>query len=729
MSDQVSIQRFDFNRALLDTVVKNHFARDLWPIVYLLSDGKKKQAYVGETADAAARMSTHLSNSAKNKLSIIHLIMSELFNKSATLDIESNLIQYMTGDGEYQLLNGNLGLANHNYFQKNEVYRGIFKEIWDKLRAEGITKHSLEHIDNSDLFKYSPYKALSADQKAGLQSIILALTNNAHRNILVKGGAGTGKTILAIFLFKILHSRDLDFIVKETDETETPLVQAVNDLKSKFPHPNMALVVPMSSFRETLKKVFRNIEGLKAGMVIGPAEASKRTYDVLVVDEAHRLRRRVNLGTYFGAFDNACKRLGLDPDTASELDWVIQQSEKSLLFYDEAQSIKPSDTLPQNFITLMASKQTRVETLRSQFRVKAGNDYVHFVDKLLTCALPENTKTYSPSNYDFVLFDSIAEMVIQIKQKDKADGLSRLIAGYAWEWISKNDKSKFDIQIGATQLQWNSTSIDFINSANAINEVGCIHTTQGYDLNYAGIIFGNEISYDKQKNEIIVRKENYHDKNGKQSIVNPDELKAFIINIYKTIMLRGIKGTYVYACDPDLQEYLARYIPAKESTPTPKEVQYIPIEEVQPFINAIPLYDLDVAAGEFGAFQKVEDISWIVPPDGRRASKNLFACKVVGESMNKIIPDGSICLFRRYSGGSRNGNIVIVEHTDLQDAEYGSCYTIKEYESQKSQSGDQWEHASIRLIPRSTDPSYLELLLHGDETVSLQVIGVFECVL
>ncbi|NQV50205.1 MAG: DUF2075 domain-containing protein [Candidatus Marinimicrobia bacterium] len=729
MSNQVTIQRFDFKPQLIDQVSNNHYARDLWPIVYLLSDGQKKLAYVGETADTSARMNAHLNHSQKNKLSDVHLIMSEMFNKSATLDIESNLIQYLTGDGEYQLLNGNLGLANHNYFQKNEVYRGIFKEIWDKLRAQGITKHSLEHIDNSDLYKYSPYKALSADQKAGLQSIILALTNNEHRNVLVKGGAGTGKTILAIFLFKILHSNDLDFIVKETDETETQLVQAINDLKSKYPQPKMALVVPMSSFRETLKKVFRNIDGLKASMVIGPAEASKRTYDILVVDEAHRLRRRVNLGTYFGAFDNACKRLGLDPDTASELDWVIQQSEKSLLFYDEAQSIKPSDTLHQNFITIMASKQTLVETLKSQFRVKAGNDYVDFVNKLLACALPANANEFVPSNYEFVLFDSITEMVAQIKQKDETYGLSRLIAGFAWPWISKNDKTLYDIQIGSKQLQWNGDSIDWINTPNSVNEVGCIHTTQGYDLNYAGIIFGNEISYDKQKNEIIIRKENYHDKNGKQSIVNPDELKAFIINIYKTIMLRGIQGTYIYACDPNLQEYLARYIPLKESTRTPKEVQYIPIEEVQPFINAIPLYNLNVAAGQFGAYQKVEDISWIMPPVGRKASKNLFACKVVGESMNKIIPDGSICLFSRYTGGSRNGKIVIVEHTDLQDAEYGSCYTIKEYESQKSQSGDEWEHASIRLIPRSTDPRYLELLLHGDETVSLRVIGVFECVL
>ena len=729
MSDRVTIQRFDFKPQLIDQVSNNHYARDLWPIVYLLSDGQKKLAYVGETADTSARMTAHLNNNTKKKLSDVHLIMSEKFNKSATLDIESNLIQYMTGDGQLRLLNGNLGLANHNYFQKNEVYRDIFKEIWDKLRAEGVVRHSLEHIDNSDLYKYSPYKSLSADQKAGLNSIVRALTSTEHSNVVVKGGAGTGKTILAIFLFKILHSSNLDFIVKETDETETTLVQAINDLKGKYPLPRMALVVPMSSFRKTLQKVFRNIDGLKASMVIGPSEVSKHTYDILVVDESHRLRRRKNLGTYFRAFDDACQRLGLNPDTASELDWVIQQSDKTLLFYDEAQSIKPSDTLPQNFSDLMVRNETKIETLTSQFRVKAGNDYVDFVDRLLRCDIPATEDPFTPKNYELVLFDSITEMVAEIKQQDKTHGLSRLIAGYAWEWISKNDKSRYDIKIEAEQLQWNGDSIDWINAPNSVNEVGCIHTTQGYDLNYAGIIFGNEISYDAEKNEIVIRKDNYHDKNGKMSIKSVGELKAFIINIYKTIMLRGIRGTYIYACDPDLREYLARYIPVKESIPAKKMIQFLPAEDVQPFVNAIPLYDLNVAAGAFGAYQKVEDATWVVPPDGYKASSNLFACTVVGDSINRVIPDGSICLFRRYSGGSRNGKIVIVEHTDLQDAEYGSCYTIKEYESQKSQSGDQWEHASIRLIPRSTDPSYSELLLHGDETVSLRVIGVFECVL
>ena len=138
--------------------------------------------------------------------------------------------------------------------------------------------------------------------------------------------------------------------------------------------------------------------------------------------------------------------------------------------------------------------------------------------------------------------------------------MSRILAGYSWKWISKGSENKFDIVIGDVKLKWNSVSDDWINTENSVNEVGCIHTTQGYDLNYTGIIFGNEISYDKLKNEIIIQKDNYHDKTGKNSISDPNDLKTFIVNIYKTMMLRGIKGTYIYACNKELQDYFKSLI-------------------------------------------------------------------------------------------------------------------------------------------------------------------------
>ena len=102
---------------------------------------------------------------------------------------------------------------------------------------------------------------------------------------------------------------------------------------------------------------------------------------------------------------------------------------------------------------------------------------------------------------------------------------------------------------------------DWINSPNAFKEVGSIHTTQGYDLNYGGIIFGREISYNINTNEIEIDREMYFDKYGKQGVGNDDDLKNYLINIYKTIMNRGIKGTFVYAVDENLRKYFKCHIP------------------------------------------------------------------------------------------------------------------------------------------------------------------------
>lgn len=723
-----SIKKFDFDSSLVSEFNNIHYVKDLWPVVYILSDGNVNEAYVGETTDAYARMSSHLKNNIKNKLSAVHLISSERFNKSATLDIESNLIKYISGDGQYKLINGNVGLANHNYYQKKEVYWDIFKSIWDNLRSVGIAKHPIDYIDNSDLFKYSPYKTLTSEQKSGLLVIMKNLLDNRYKNIIIEGGAGTGKTILAIFLFKLLNTTNEDFNFEEFGNDEFEFMEIVFQLKIKYPNPKMALVVPMSSFRTTLKKVFKNIKGLNANMVIGPAEIVKDTFDIVIVDESHRLRRRVNLGAYFRAFDVVCEKLNLDKHTCNELDWIMKQSESAVYFYDENQSIKPSDVKKEDFDKLKVNALTKIEHLKSQFRSKGGNDYVSYIDNLLKCKLDNSDTIFSSKEYELILFDSIEDIVNEIKSRDIENGLSRLVAGYSWPWMTnkKDAKQDYDIEIENTRLKWNSTNIDWVNSKNSRDEVGCIHTTQGYDLNYTGIIFGNEITYDIENNQIKIIKENYYDVNGKQSIVDPGELKDFILNIYKTIMLRGIKGTYVFVCDKNLRDYFSQFIPKFKAE---KQTLILEDNEVIPYVNSIPLYDLKVAAGNFSELQTVDDCEWIALPTTYKPSQDLFACKVIGESMNKIIPNGSICMFRKYSGGSRDGKIVLVEHTNIQDPDFGSSYTVKEYRSKKNRGNDTWIHESIILKPLSDNKEYQDIILEEDELENLKVIGFFECVL
>ncbi|RMJ02882.1 GIY-YIG catalytic domain protein [Marinobacter litoralis] len=722
----VEVQRYPFSKDAISELRNNAFAADSWPLVYVLSDEKHRRAYIGETTDTLTRMSTHLKHNEKQLLTAVHLITSEYFNKSATLDVESLLIKYMAADGKYTLLNGNLGLADHNYYQRDALYNEVFREVWNRLIAKGVVSRTLDHLDNSDVFKYSPYKSLSFDQRQGLLTILHELLNPGVKNIVIEGGAGTGKSVLAIFLFKLLLSEKNHIDLRDFSEDEAEIQSLLTKFQATTPKPKMALVVPMTSFRTTLKKAFRHVSGLSPGMVISPSELAKQHYDIVLVDESHRLRKRKNLGAYFGGFDKTCAALGLDKHSCSEVDWVCQQSDKAIFFYDQGQSIKPSDADTEVFLHLKAAKDSVTHSLLSQFRVKAGQPYVEFVDNLLNGRVGKK-EVFRAKNYEFEVFESLGDMVQAINDKETQVGLSRLIAGYSWPWISKKDSTAYDIVIDDVQLRWNSTNTDWINKVSSHNEVGCIHTTQGYDLNYAGIIFGEEIRFDTESQSIVIDKANYFDRTGGQGIKDPEELKQYIINIYRTIMLRGIRGTFVYACDKALREYLKQHIP--EHAPNQGDNWTPEVVDLKPYVNAVPLFDLQAAAGTFSDLQNAQDKDWVAVPNDIQVREGMFACQVIGESMNRVIPNGALCLFRPDRGGSRNGKTVLVECTDSIDADFGSRYTVKVYESFKTEDEHGWLHKRIQLKPNSYDQNFETLELNEENALQYRVVGEFVCVI
>lgn len=516
------IKKYKFKKESLDGVKEYRYGEN-WPVVYILENGK--EAYIGEAGSVYRRSHQHLKNPNRLNLDNLYIIADDEYNKSATLDIESSLIKYMSGDGKYLLQNGNAGIQESNYYDR-ERYQAKFSIIWKELKKRNIVKNDLLQIENSDLFKYSPYKSLSADQLSVVEEVLDAIKDGENSSFLISGEPGTGKTIVASYLMKLLASKKWSKEMK------------------------IALVIPMAPLRKTLKKVFKSIKGLKPNMIIGPHDVVKEKYDLLIVDEAHRLKRRVNL-TNFPSYDSVNKKLGLKDGT--QLDWIMKSSKFQILFYDSNQSILPADIRSEEF----KNYQFQSYELISQMRVKGGDDYIKYIRDILNVNQKQRIPFY---NYEFKIFEDVQKMVDEIRHKNKEHGLSRLLAGYAWEWKTKNNEYiDYDIDIEGVRLKWNSVTEDWVNSPNAINEVGCIHTIQGYDLNYAGVIIGPEVSYDDVKGEIVVDKSKYLDFNGRRAISNLEELEIYIKNIYKTLLTRGLYGTYVYAVDEKLRNYLKRF--------------------------------------------------------------------------------------------------------------------------------------------------------------------------
>lgn len=244
---------------------------------------------------------------------------------------------------------------------------------------------------------------------------------------------------------------------------------------------------------------------------------------------------------------------------------IQKKSRYSVVVYDENQTIKASDLTPEQFTNAMELHANfhRV-TLESQMRCAGGREYVEYLDNVFGGS--QNVKL-QVNDYDFKMWDDPNAMIKDIREKDKEFSLCRTVAGYAWKWKSKEcktiteaiKKKLEDIELNGEKYVWNMDNQEWILRDGAVNEIGCVHTTQGYDLNYVAVIFGHEIDYDPVSKSIVVDRDKFYDKKVKAGI-DDKVLKQYIINSYKVMMTRGIKGCYVYACNKSLQDYLKQFI-------------------------------------------------------------------------------------------------------------------------------------------------------------------------
>jgi DUF2075 family protein/predicted GIY-YIG superfamily endonuclease len=550
-------------------------------VVYLINNDKpnKSELYIGETTSAGGRFQQHLNNPERKNLDTIRFVFDDHFNKSAILDIEQTLIQMFMADQKFILQNKNGGQScKHDYYQR-AMYQSMVDDIWNKLNEALLTNSNASSIRNSNLFKYSPFNTLTPEQEQVAHGIILnaldCLEKGKTGTSVLTGKAGTGKSIVMIhMIYTLINAMSISY----NDEDLTPDEQAelgnrvllanrISAYVQKHGPLKIAFVVPMTSIRKTFKSVFGASKkiGLKSSMVIGPQDVLKGQYDIVFVDEAHRLSRRKNITSY-GSFDDACKKLGLDQNSATQLDMVQLKSKYSVLVYDENQTVKASDLTREQFNIALDRRSTEPyrAVLETQMRCEGGQAYISYLDEIFN--VTQKSKQIV-NNYEFKLWDDPNAMIEDIRKKDKEFSLCRTLAGYSWKWKSKKCKSLSeavrkgveDIDLEGKKYVWNMSNQEWILRDDAVNEIGCIHTTQGYDLNYVAVIFGKEIDYDEKTDSIVICKGKFYDTKVKAG-VDDVTLKQYIINSYKVMMARGIKGCYVYACNKSLQNYLRRFI-------------------------------------------------------------------------------------------------------------------------------------------------------------------------
>jgi len=371
------------------------------------------------------------------------------------------------------------------------------------------------------------------EQKVVMENLYkIAIDKSNHNNkkvVIVEGGAGTGKSVIAIDLLSKLITNKAStcfYVAKSSYVKENYLKQLTKD-------------VPQYRFLKTLFK--------GSGSFI---DSHANEFDCLIVDEAHRLTEKTKRSfMYYGQ---------------NQIKEIINASRVSIFFIDLKQSIDIKD-----FGTIQEIKKWadyyNADTyhgsnlkLKSQFRCNGSDEYLSWVESFLYNE--EFERSDKVIDYDIRVFDDLIEMKDAIVKKN-FNNKARMISGDVFPWISRTDKTLIDINIGDFHAQWNKTQT-FATDLKSIDEVGCIHTTQGMEFEYVGLIIGDDLLY---RNSKIVTDYTKHP-DGANEFKRPHQRRVFeedkqlidqlIRNTYRVLFTRGQKGCYIYCLDKDLSNYI-----------------------------------------------------------------------------------------------------------------------------------------------------------------------------
>lgn len=514
--------------------------------------------YVGQTKHFMIRNREHDEESNHRYIngSYIEVIVNfgKLVDQLSLDDIEKQLITYVTTDyanSKKMVDNDNMGNTSESYQNQDVVYTDIIEPFWEILYKKHYVQHqSLKAIRNSALFKYSPFSTLPSDKVR----LINHMTNRVG-NYLIKGLAGTGKTVVLTNLAASLHH--------------------------EFPKAIIGVAVK-PNWRDTGRKIFEAY-GAKNIKVYSPNQiiANKYNFDYLIVDEAHRLRR------YYSKSLPVLQKIFKNKDGSynyhtNELIMLNKRTKYMTLLYDPSQAIRPNDIPRKDFDNFVTEHNFTTHYLSKEYRIQvpSGSDFssIDYINGIISFLqidqrnfnrnlfrdYLQNNERYH--NAYFGVVNSIQELFDYLtSQENYHQGTqNRVIAGFTRPWKSHRNKKAYDWVEGSHHWRWNSQTDDWINQPDSRNEIGCIHSVQGVDLNYVGVIISKDISIDGNGHICAIRR-NYKDRNGTYSKkdINKHTIQSFnnfIKHIYYVLLTRGINGVRVYFEDKKLRNYFYKYM-------------------------------------------------------------------------------------------------------------------------------------------------------------------------
>ena len=370
------------------------------------------------------------------------------------------------------------------------------------------------------------FSNIRAEIKEGLKT-------NTRKVIIVKGGAGTGKSLIALHLLGALarEGKTAFYVAKSSYIKEAYFKMLTRD-------------IPDYKYLRTL---FRG-----SGEFHKESNNAAKQFDCLLVDEAHRLTEKTKVSfMYYGE---------------NQIREIIHAAKVTVFFIDETQQIDIKDYgTVQNIKEAAAKEQAEViedkkYELESQFRCNGSDEYLHWVEGLLYNRGIKASETLM--DYEIKLFDNLVEMQEAIRQKNReSENPSRMLSGDVFPWISMKDKTQIDINIDDFHAQWNRTK-SFAVDPKSIDEVGCIHTSQGMEFEYVGLIVGDDLVYRNGRVETDYTK--HPEKSGefkrpykrKTQIEDLEIIDKIIRNTYKVLFTRGQRGLYLYVMDANLKNHI-----------------------------------------------------------------------------------------------------------------------------------------------------------------------------